>query len=247
MYIFFSRVFSMVANPLTYIFLLLGIGLFVKSKNTRKTIGVIALFIVLIFSNEPLYRYSQHLYIGNNLSTIKQHHTYKYGVILGGYANFDRKRERVELSGNADRLIDAVQLYKKGVIQKIIPTGDLSSPGEIMNKDLLVSYICGLGVDSSDIIIEPYAKVTKEHPQCLINLLSRDSLDAEPFLIITSAAHMKRSLACFKNNGLTPDYYSVDTNIDPNRYRWWRYVLPNFNLFSDWFELFHEWIGLLFI
>ena len=52
---------------------------------------------------------------------------------------------------------------------------------------------------------------------------------------------MKRSLRCFREAGMHPDYYSTDLKyVYPNIWENW---LPQLSTLEDWFHLGHEWIG----
>ena len=80
---------------------------------------------------------------------------------------------------------------------------------------------------------------TRENAQFVARMIP--DLSDGPFLLITSAVHMRRSLASFREVGLRPDYYSTDRYERP--YQRWENWIPDPRLFKEWYGLGHEWIG----
>ncbi len=56
-----------------------------------------------------------------------------------------------------------------------------------------------IGVDASDIIIESRPKDTKDEARIITDIVMDD-----PFVLVTSASHMKRAVALFKFHGVSP-------------------------------------------
>lgn len=171
--------------------------------------------------------------------------TYQYGVVLGGFADFDLQRNRVEFYEGADRLIDAVTLYQKGTIKKLVVTGDgshMNLPTHKADPEVLLSLLESWGVKRADIILENRARNTKQNASYTLELIG-DSLLTQPVLLITSAYHMKRSLRVFERLGIHPDPYGTDVIMNP-QYEWID-IFPDFQYLGKWQIILHEWIGLV--
>jgi uncharacterized SAM-binding protein YcdF (DUF218 family) len=74
-----------------------------------------------------------------------------------------------------------------------------------------------------------------------------DSLKVnEPVLLVTSAGHMRRSMACFKKVGVAFITYPVNyqSHLD-RKYSWDAILIPSAGTISKWDALIHEWVGYL--
>ncbi|MCH2224938.1 MAG: YdcF family protein, partial [Crocinitomicaceae bacterium] len=64
------------------------------------------------------------------------------------------------------------------------------------------------------------------------------------FILVTSGVHMKRSLACFKMQGIDCTSYSTDLYSNQTRnYHWDQYIIPNVDNFNQWNRLLKEIVG----
>jgi uncharacterized SAM-binding protein YcdF (DUF218 family) len=67
----------------------------------------------------------------------------------------------------------------------------------------------------------------------------------EPILLITSAAHMRRSLACFEKVGLRPVAYPVDHKKKDSPMGVLEWLMPSENHLARFSQLVREVIGYL--
>jgi uncharacterized SAM-binding protein YcdF (DUF218 family) len=126
-------------------------------------------------------------------------------VVLGGAGmpvEFPRKFAEINEAG--DRIIHAARLFKMGYSERIITTGtsigsfSKSVPEAVQNAMLLNEF----GIDSSVIIKELQAKNTHQHAPNIKKILDSLGLSKE-IILVTSAAHMKRSIMVFQKYGYT--------------------------------------------
>ena len=68
-------------------------------------------------------------------------------------------------------------------------------------------------------------------------------LSNKKILLITSASHMRRSLACFEKQGLSPDYLCSNRSAGPRKFELEYCFIPGAHVFSGWTHLTHEIIG----
>ncbi|MBN1604010.1 MAG: YdcF family protein [Chitinispirillaceae bacterium] len=139
-------------------------------------------------------------------------------ILLGGAGMpvaYPRKFPEINEAG--DRIIHAARLQKMGYGEKIITTGTSvgsfrkTIPEAVHNAELLIEF----GIDSTLIIKELYAKNTHQHAPNIKKIL--DSLGvSQEVVLVTSAAHMKRSIKAFKKYGYTVYPAATDFTSGPN-------------------------------
>ena len=242
-----SLISSLVTNPtaLIFLFLILG-GLFRKWKVVKRTLWGMALVLTLLLTNQPLYDAAYRQWFAEYDHPLPEGKTYEYGIVLGGYSHWDWERNRIEFSNIADRLLEGIRLYKEGRIRKLV----LASDGSIIecenavamkgNPEGMRAFLKSMGMPPEDIILETKAWNTQENATFTLELIG-DSLKTIPSLLITSASHMRRSLATFHRVGIPSDPYITDTpvQVGDQKPSW----VPSLAVLLRWPELLHEWVG----
>ena len=231
--------------PLLYILLPLIIGLIVRRKKVKYILYCISLVLALFFTNPWIIQQIKHQWYKEYDHPIANKE-YTYGIVLGGYSDWDWERDRIEFSEIADRLTEGIRLYKLGKIKKIV----LASDGSIIEKDTkdgvrgnpegVIQFLTLLNIPEEDIILETKANNTRENALFTLKLIG-ESLKTEPTLLITSAIHMRRSLLTFNQEGLYPDPYITDTD-NYVRGRGIQ-ILPSVGALIEWSTFLHEFIG----
>lgn len=243
MFFVLSRIFSYVSSPWLYILAALTAAVFMKRKRARIFAVATAALIFVIFTNIPLYHAAERAWLSDVTIQPDMDKTYTYGIVEGGYSEYDSVRKRLEFHEAADRIIDAVMLYHRGTIRNIVISGDGSIADNGGNKEVTLEYLTAWGVLPQHVIFETEARNTKEHPAKISELLG-EQVKGEPVLVITSAIHLKRSVYVFEQAGYTAvDGYGVDLTIFHGSK--WTEWLPDINLPTKWYWLLHEWIGNL--
>ncbi len=134
-------------------------------------------------------------------------------IVLGGMFNtLTRYPEIPELNSSSDRLISAVELYRKGKVEKILFTGgsgtlffDSLSEGEQAKL-----FFQNIGIPDSAILIEKKSRNTRENALETYKLLKESNLLDRNLVLITSAFHMGRSVKSFHRIGLKVIPYPCD-------------------------------------
>lgn len=209
----------------------------------------IAIILFLLFTNAPLHDTAYRQWFAEYDHPLPEGKTYRYGIVLGGYSNWDWERERVEFSEIADRLLEGIRLYKLGRIEQLV----LASDGSIIdcenavgmkgNPEGLMAFLKAMGMPEEDIILETKAWNTQENATFTLELLG-DSLKTVPSLLITSAVHMRRSIATFHRAGIPSDPYITDTPVQVGNLKlsW----IPSLEVLVQWQKLLHEWVGYVY-
>ena len=241
MFFIISKILSFLLNPTFWILLILISSIIFKKRRRKLLILSVSLF--WFFSNGFIADIACRLWEEDVISANDIEKTYDYGIILGGFSGFDNTKERVEFNECGDRLFYGIQLYKMGVIGKIIVSG---GNGQLINEGYLEAdwskeFLIKCGIPSEDIIIENKSRNTWENAKYTSDIL--ENKGGGDLLLITSAWHMKRATFCFNKNNMDVDQFSTDytqSNISLNL----EYILlPNSTSYERWETLIKEVIG----
>lgn len=121
-------------------------------------------------------------------------------VVLGGGHTVDPTLPISSQIGAVSlvRLLEGVRLYRQLPGSKLILSG-----GVVFQKkpeaDTMAQVAEVMGVPSSDIIREDRSQDTEDQARLL-----KDLIGSSPFILVTSALHMPRSMTAFRNEGLAP-------------------------------------------
>jgi uncharacterized SAM-binding protein YcdF (DUF218 family) len=246
MFFLVSKLLTFLISPLIWILALLFYSLFSKT-HARKRITLIAGIILLLgLSNSVIFErcMSAWEWPPVNVKLIKN--TYEYGIVLGGMAGYDSVNKHIVFREGVDRLLQAVALQKRGIIKYIILTGGSGSLTQQEEKEAIhvKNYLNALGIPDDVVIIEPNSRNTRENALFTKNLIGSSPSDNRS-LLITSAYHMRRSLACFEKAGLLVDPFPTDFYTEPRAYNFADFFIPYEGKLHDWTVLLHEIVGYL--
>jgi uncharacterized SAM-binding protein YcdF (DUF218 family) len=168
-------------------------------------------------------------------------------VLLTGITSGSKlPHDRVYLQHGADRLTNALWLYRAGRARRIIITGGsgaVFSAGNTEAKDL-ATLLRLAAVPATDILLEERSRNTRENAKFTKALLAQHP-DIRSLVLVTSAFHQRRAIGCFAQVGLRPqpfaaDFYSTSRSWAPD---YW--LVPNIDALSRWSLLLHEMAGYL--
>ena len=243
MFFITSKLLAFLTKPITWVFILLITSLIFKKKRRKLLIYTISIF--WIFSNGFLANEAARAWEISPKSISSLNKNYKYGIVLGGYSSYNKAVQHIDFNDRGDRLISAIELYKLGIIEKIIISG---GNGELINNGMKESewsknFLINIGVESKDILLENSSRNTMENAKNTAILIKSDL--AHKLLLITSAKHMRRAKFCFNKNNFKIDCYPTDfTNSDITLSFDYLFI-PNIDALSKWESLIHEWIGYI--
>lgn len=243
MFFILSKVLFFLLVPFWWIVILLVWRWLSKNPKTKKRLLVLSILILVIFTNPFLYRTAVLLWQPSPVQ-MSDHQKFDAGVILGGLAGYD-KNGVGHFGGSADRFIQTANLYHRGIIKKIIVSGGTGKLGkdELPEAPFLRQELIYNGVHDSDIIVESLSRNTFEN--AMYSKRISDSLHLRPpFILITSAFHMKRSASVFKKAGFQCIPFPCDYRITPQKFSLEDTVIPNITLLMQWSETLKEIVGL---
>ena len=242
-----SKFFYFFLSPITWIILLLVLFFKIKRSNARKACLIISIVFFVIFTNGLLINHMRYE-MGKPYSKVQveDSKTYKVAIIMGGFSTINETTGQLQyIEDRADRLWEAIRLWRNGQIEKILITGD---PTSIINQKgesdthFFLNYMEQIGVPPEIFILEQHAKNTRQNALYTAKILQEFNISDKDCLLITSATHMKRSLGCFAKVGIYPNYFSVNNYEKPSNISH-RSFYPNWGTAVKWEELLNEWIG----
>jgi uncharacterized SAM-binding protein YcdF (DUF218 family) len=215
-----------------------------KLPERRKKLVFVSLLILFLASNKVLVNEMTRAW---ELEPRKEASIPETAVILGGYAEFDAHRNRVQMSDAADRLYSVVNLYQQKRIKRIILSGGSSSvTGRTKPEaDYVLPILKNYGIPDSSVIKESKSRNTHENALNTAKILKEKHIEG-PILLVTSSFHMRRSMGTFTKAGIDVRPYPVHFISDYGR----GYFLPDFFIPSSEAlfrcdAIIKEWVGYL--
>lgn len=165
-------------------------------------------------------------------------------VLLGGvlepalYPRVD-----VEMSAAIDRLFKAAQLYRAGKGRVLIVAGGKLpwSPSAPAEAELMQALLVEWGVPAAAIVLEGDSRNTRENAVNSAVLLEKLGCDRP--LLVTSAAHMARSVAAFERLGVAVFAVSTDVRVIRDAGVTVFDFLPDAEALLMTTEALREWLG----
>ena len=240
MFFILSKILDFLLQPLCWIFLLLGFAYFTRFS---KRLLAITVTLLLIMTNGWFVNQCYFAYETPQTSLKKP---YQWCIILGG--GMMRSGEGYRTGETADRFVQPLLLYKKGLVKKLLITG-----GNVNIKGLKIDdtqeskkvkeVLIAMGVAEKDIYLEENARNTHENATYTKKMLS--PYLAEEMVLITSAMHMPRAKACYIREGIKVVVYPADIKKKDTPSGILDLVIPQERNLSKFAELIREMAGFV--
>ncbi len=163
-------------------------------------------------------------------------------IVLGGGqdARLTVDRGAVTVNGAAERMIEGVGLMARYPDADVYFTGGLGVPG-MTEADVAREFFSLMGADMDRIRFEMGARNTYENAILLHDLV--EPAPGQIWLLVTSASHMTRSVASFRQAGWSVTAYPVDYQTP--RAGDWRIGFSASGHLRGLDIALHEYIGLI--
>lgn len=217
-----------------------------KKSKVKKRLLISTMVLFVFFTNPVIIDEILRLWETPVTNQINEN-TYDAGIVLGGgMVVIDKDNDRLIFRENTDRFLQALDLYKKGIIRKIIISGGSGSIvfKETLEGALMNRYLTGIGIPQQDLLIDSSSNNTYENAVNCAKIV-RDSFPDGDFLLITSAYHMRRAKACFDKQQLTTSVYTVGKFTGKRRHDIGYYLKPDTDALVKWEKFIHELIGYI--
>lgn len=225
MFLFISKLLPLFIYPLGLSCLLMLFALWLCYRRSRKAyIPILLALIILAIAGN--------VQVGNRLIVSLERQYLPLVeppqadaiVILGGATrNHEPPRIMPDLSDRGDRLVYGAKLYQEGAAPKIILTGGRIDwyGGDSSEAESMATILELFDIPRDDMILESRSLNTHDNA-----IFTKEILEQEQFkkiLLVTSAAHMPRSLAIFRRAKIDAipapaDFMVSDRNLIESRY-----------------------------
>ncbi|WKN44063.1 YdcF family protein [Tunicatimonas pelagia] len=243
MFFLLSKTLYFLVMPVTLVMLAFVLCIFWKRH--RKLFFAVGFSLLLLFTNTFLSNLLLLVWETppEPIASLPQ---YPVGVVLGGITIDKEPRDRSHVTGDADRILHAIQLYRAGKIEKILLSG---GSGKILVDSIpeaisLKRILRNAQVPEEDILVEADSRNTRENALNSQNVLRENSITSK-VLLITSAYHMRRAKACFDKADVPTDVFSVSMRSkDPQFTPDWL-IIPNSRAIGNFEVVIREMVGTI--
>jgi len=249
-----KKIISAFLNPLPLSLLLSFLGLyflwFTNKQKTGKIVVSVGLVILTLFSYRviadkllrPLERQYDKFEIKSStaVTETEDKSAIKFVVVLGGGHTSDPELPLISQLGKDSlvRLIEGIRIYRKYPGAKLLLSGGVVFD-PVSEAEIMARVAREIGVPEGDIVLESKSKDTRDEA-----LFIKPIVGNEPFVLVTTASHIPRSMALFKKLGMNPIPSPIGHSIRDRQGLHFYYFFPNTgNLFKTELAI-HEYLGL---
>jgi uncharacterized SAM-binding protein YcdF (DUF218 family) len=247
MFFLLSKILEFVLLPITWILILLMIGVFGLSKGWGRRYITASLVMMVFFSNPFFINEALDLWEIPAYNPDRIEEPFDVAILLGGSMRYyNDVLERPVYSQSVDRLLQTIDLYKRGKIKKILLSGGSGRVQHPHEKEapIIKEVLLNAGIPEGDIILETASRNTRENALYSAQIIQKN-MPGSGVLLITSAWHMRRSMACFAKVGMDVVPFPVDERSGDGTYTPDRLLIPASANMTRWAMLIHEWAGII--
>lgn len=248
MFFVLSKILNYLTMPLVIVCLCFLLNIIIRKVKWKRIFFWSGLGLLFFFSNDFIANEVMMAWEPDATPYIDMKKRYEYGIMLTGVTSSELKpRDRVYFHKGADRVTHTVQLYKLGIIKKIIVSG---GSGRLLDTTVreandVMDAMTMMGVPGEDILVESTSRNTFESAVEVKKILDLRLIKPSECLLITSAFHMRRSIACYRKaemdmNTFTTDFYTHRRTFTPDTW-----LVPRIEAMLIWQRLIKEWVGLV--
>ncbi|MDP3700429.1 MAG: YdcF family protein [Hylemonella sp.] len=241
-----AKLFAFLTQPLAWVAVLLALGLLLQRWRRASTALLWSALVLLLLQGwEPLPDALLRRLEAQHPAPVKLDlQRYAGVIVLGGALESSyvwQGHTQPALNGAAERLTAAPPLLQGAPQLKLLFTG---GEGELIFKGLTEAerarrFYASLGVDAQRLILESASRTTYENAVLSAALPGVDK--TRPWLLLTSAWHMPRSMATFEKAGWNVTPWPADYRAGLET-PWTQYSLAEGA--AKWKTALHEVIGL---
>jgi uncharacterized SAM-binding protein YcdF (DUF218 family) len=243
MFFLFSKLLLIFILPLTWILACLIAGLIIKKPKLKRRLILSSAILLLIFTNPFLF--DQFVSVWDIQPVpLKATGQYSCVIVLGGFAGEDAKGNG-EFNSASDRFIQGLKLITTGKASHILISGGNGGllPGAFRESDWVKKQLLLMNVPDSSIITENKSRNTIENA-AFSKILLNDHHLQQPYILVTSAFHMRRSLGIFKRAGIAVVPYPCNYLKGNGGFSIGEFI-PDANILSNWNIYTKEVVGTI--
>ena len=240
-----KKILGTLLQPLPFSVVISAFGIYLILFSKRRRLGkfclVLAFLIAIVFSTpivgNSLIRSLEQQYPA--VIDISPYRTLRYIVVLsGGHAVDETTPLSNHLSSSSlKRLMEGLRLKQQLPGATLVISG-----GAVFSKhregDSMTALIKALGLGNENIVIENGSRDTASQALAISKLTGQ-----QPFLLVTSAAHMPRSMLLMQRQGLNPVAAPTDFRATKTNWRDPSDLLPGSSHLKKSESAIHEYLG----
>jgi uncharacterized SAM-binding protein YcdF (DUF218 family) len=236
-----SKTVGLLAKPFSWLVILLLTAVFTRKPKAKKISLIAALCLLLVFSNPWLTDFTLKKWEPAPVP-VASLRTYDVGIVLGGFSGYYPEYDRVELTEAGDRIWQTLYLYQQGKIRNILISGGSGIKDRRGEACFMRDALLAAGIPDSVILVEDKSRNTAENALYSKTLID-SAVPGADCLLITSALHIPRALACFRKAGIQADTFPADHLAYSDR-RFFEWFTPQSECLKFWDRIFNEWAGM---
>ena len=223
---------GIILSPVYWIIILVIAGFLFKRKKIKITCWWTAAIVFFIFSNPILINWYASKWQAPRGEIIPGK-GYSCGIVLGGFASVDADNYPY-FNGAADRFIQALKLYKTGMIRNIMIAGGNGRKDNegFAEAGFVKNELITMGVPAANIFIEDRSNNTAENAANAKRILDSSGLKP-PYLLITSAFHVPRAQLIFTKAGLKVEPFACNFSASNRNFKI-NMLLPQLGVLNSW-------------
>jgi uncharacterized SAM-binding protein YcdF (DUF218 family) len=222
MFFILSKLLLFLILPLSWVIASLVAAFIVRKPHLKRRFFTISAMLLLVFSNPFLFNRFAYCWDIQPVP-LKKTGSYSCVIVLGGFSGSDAKGNGF-FNSSADRFIQGLKLIITGKASHILISGGNGKliEGNFRESTWVKTQLQLLKVADSCIIVEDKSRNTLENAAFSKVLLNEKHLQP-PYLLVTSAFHMRRSLGIFKKEKLEVipypcNYLAGNESISPGEF-----------------------------
>lgn len=243
-----SKIFWLLAQPLSFAFFSLLLGLllifarFRRTGGVASTLGLLVLLLSLFTTSGPYFLQI----LEDRFARLSPPPSLSCIIVLGGAFENEVMAGRggMEFNQAGDRFIETVRLAKAHPTARILVSGGDGSFSGIYEGDARASeaFFAAFGIEPERLIREEQSRTTFENVVNSKELLAANGL--ENCALVTSAFHMPRAIGLFRRLGMEVVPWPADYRTSGRVRLGFDFTQPSLNAQLTTTAA-REWIGLL--
>ncbi len=245
MFFYLSKWLAFTLSPLLWVMVLLVSSLLTKKAELARKLRIIGVILLYLCANSFLvdecFRHWEPVTADHDSSKVR----YDGAIILGGLGDIDLRLKKINFGMAGDRLFQALPLYHRGYVRRLIFTGGSGSLEFPEKKEGLFvqKYLRSIGFPDSALVVESTSRNTRENAVNTKILLDSLKISGR-FLLVTSAYHMPRAMAVFRKAGFKNiEPYITNKVSGVRRFTFDHLFIPNPAAITGLQILLHEICG----
>ncbi len=232
--------------PLSLALLIAGLGLLIAKRRKAAMvfsgagICILLVFGYGVFTKQALYSLERsYAPLAVEKIAPKLRDQIRHVVVLGsGHVSDPDLPKTAQISGDSlYRLVEGIRIYRLMPGSKLVISGGVI-PDPVTNARVVSDVARQIGIPVQDTVVEERPSDTVEEARLLKGLLGN-----RPFILVTSAAHMKRAMSIFQNFGMQPVPAPTDFIIKNRPGGAVESALPNCGNLWISQRVIYEWLG----